>query len=111
MVGKKQVPDYDPGDIHWFPRIWDSDNQQGHVDYYKSYLGIDGTEPPSPMDNVKWLMGYQFNWMYWRYFMWNFAGRQNDFKAPATPGTGTGFRGSDRSTIGGWATKVNCRIP
>ncbi len=93
VVGKKQVPDYDPGDIHWFPRIWDVDNQQGHVDYYKSYLGIDGTEPPSPMDNVKWLMGYQFNWMYWRYFMWNFAGRQNDLQGTGNPRDGNWISG------------------
>jgi hypothetical protein len=93
VVGKKITPDYDPNDIHWFPRIWDIDNQQGHVDYYKSYLGIDGTEPPSPMDNFKWLMGYQFNWMYWRYFMWNFAGRQNDLQGTSNPRDGNWISG------------------
>jgi Protein of unknown function (DUF2723) len=31
-------------------------------------------------ENINWLMGYQVNWMYWRYFMWNFAGKQNDIQ-------------------------------
>jgi len=35
VVGKKTGPEYDPSDIHLFPRIWDTDNSQGHVDYYK----------------------------------------------------------------------------
>jgi hypothetical protein len=93
VVGKKLRFDYDPGDIHWFPRIWDIDNQQGHVDYYKSWLGIDGTEPPSASDNIKWLVGYQFNWMYWRYFMWNFAGRQNDLQGTGNPRDGNWISG------------------
>ncbi|HET6256056.1 MAG TPA: DUF2723 domain-containing protein [Puia sp.] len=93
VVGKKISYDYDPADIHWFPRIWDVDNQQGHVDYYKSYLGIDGTEPPSVADNIHWLWGYQFNWMYWRYFMWNFAGRQNDLQGTGNPRDGNWISG------------------
>jgi hypothetical protein len=93
VVGKKLVPDYDPNDIHWFPRIWDIDNTQGHVDYYKSYLGIDGTEPPSAGDNLRWLFGYQFNWMYWRYFMWNFVGRQNDLQGTGNPRDGNWVSG------------------
>jgi len=93
VVGKKVTYDYDPNDIHWFPRIWDIDNSQGHVDYYKSWLGIDGTEPPSAADNIKWLFGYQFNWMYWRYFMWNFAGRQNDLQGTGNPRDGNWISG------------------
>ena len=93
VVGKKFGYDYDPNDIHWFPRIWDIDNTQGHVDYYKSWLGIDGAEPPSTADNVKWLAGYQFSWMYWRYFMWNFAGRQNDLQGTGNPRDGNWISG------------------
>ncbi len=93
VVGKKVGYDYDPSDIHWFTRIWDTDNSQGHVDYYKSWLGIDGSEPPSNLDNLKWLIGYQFNWMYWRYFLWNFAGRQNDIQGRGNPRDGNWISG------------------
>ena len=56
-------------------------------------MGIDGTEPPSAMDNLKWLFGYQFNWMYWRYFMWNFVGRQNDLQGTGNPRDGNWISG------------------
>ncbi len=94
IVGKKYKLVYDAADIHWFPRCWDSDNTQGHVDYYKSYLNLADGEAPSVGDNFKWLMGYQFNWMYWRYFMWNFAGRQND------------LQGSGNVRDGNWITGI-----
>jgi len=67
-----------------FPRVWDLSNDQNHADYYAYYLGInrlqDGTYERSPnqVDNIKYFFGYQLNWMYFRYFMWNFAGKQND---------------------------------
>jgi hypothetical protein len=67
-----------------FPRVWDLSNDQNHADYYAYFLGInklqDGTYERSPnqMDNIKYFFGYQLNWMYFRYFMWNFAGKQND---------------------------------
>ncbi|HUZ59780.1 MAG TPA: DUF2723 domain-containing protein [Hanamia sp.] len=93
IVGKKIGYQYDPADIHYFPRIWDTDNSQGHVDFYKEWLGIDGTEPPSTLDNIKWLVGYQFNWMYWRYFMWNFSGRQNDLQGTGNPRDGNWISG------------------
>lgn len=93
IIGKKLGYQYDPADIHYFPRIWDTDNSQGHVDFYKEWLGIDGSEPPSTQDNIKWLIGYQFNWMYWRYFMWNFAGRQNDLQGTGNPRDGNWISG------------------
>ncbi|MFZ9170543.1 MAG: DUF2723 domain-containing protein [Sediminibacterium sp.] len=67
-----------------FPRVWDLSNDQNHADYYAYFLGInrlqDGTYERSPnqVDNVKYFFQYQLNWMYFRYFMWNFAGKQND---------------------------------
>jgi hypothetical protein len=67
-----------------FPRVWDMSNDQNHADYYAYFLGInrqqDGTYERSPnqADNIKYFFGYQLNWMYFRYFMWNFAGKQND---------------------------------
>ncbi|MEW4923541.1 DUF2723 domain-containing protein [Algibacter sp. 2305UL17-15] len=59
---------------------------QGNVDYedynsflkrYKSYIDI---EKPDLVSNIKYLFEYQLGYMYWRYFMWNFAGRQDDIQ-------------------------------
>ena len=71
-----------------FPRMWSSD----HAEAYESWMGgVDGTQVPydrcgEPMtvkmptmfENLRFFLSYQCNFMYWRYFMWNFAGRQND---------------------------------
>lgn len=80
VVGKKIGYTYDDGDTHLFPRMWDTDNSQGHVDYYKSFSNLADGESPTVGDNIHWLVQYQFMWMYWRYFMWNFSGRQNDLQ-------------------------------
>ena len=73
-----------------FPRMYD----QAHTQDYESWMGgVEGTEVPydrcgeqmtvkmpSQIDNIKFFLSYQCNFMYWRYFMWNFAGRQNDIQ-------------------------------
>ncbi len=67
-----------------FPRVWDMSNDQNHADYYGYYLNINrlnnGTweREPNQADNINFFTGYQLYWMYMRYFMWNFAGKQND---------------------------------
>ena len=76
-----------------FPRIYSDD--PNHVQAYESWLGtvsyhsveyrIPGRETqtieiPGQVDNIRFFLSYQMNWMYWRYFMWNFAGRQNDIQ-------------------------------
>jgi len=109
VIGKKIGYQYDPADIHYFPRVWDTDNSQGHVDFYKQWLGLDGTEPPSTQDNIKWLMGYQFNWMYWRYFMWNFAGRQNDLQGTGNPRDGNWISGI--APIDNWRLGDQSKMP
>jgi len=92
-----------------FPRVWDMSNDQNHADYYAYFLGInrqqDGTYERSPnqADNIKYFFQYQINWMYWRYFMWNFAGKQDD-----TQGNGdfmdgnwlSGFTAVDEARLG-----------
>ena len=83
--GRKMETTYAPDDMHVFPRMWDQSNDQGHADYYASFAGI-GKDPktgewmgtPTMGDNVNFFMQYQLGWMYLRYFMWNFAGKQND---------------------------------
>lgn len=85
--GTKITQVYSEADKHFFPRMWDSNNDQSHADYYASFAGI-GKDPqtgkyynaPTMGDNMAFFFSYQFNWMYWRYFMWNFAGRQNDIQ-------------------------------
>ena len=75
-----------------FPRMYSKD--PAHVNFYKSYTqgrgrSIPGTEEKMPTfgDNLKFFFDYQFNWMYMRYFLWNFAGRQNDLhgQVPGDP--------------------------
>ncbi len=84
--GKKYNTEYDPADKHFFPRMWDNSNDQGHADYYANFAGIgkdqkgNYLDKPTMADNISFFVSYQFNWMYWRYFMWNFAGKQNDIQ-------------------------------
>jgi hypothetical protein len=75
---------YQPEDKMVFPRVWDASNDQNHADYYAYFLNInrlkDGgyERSPNQVDNIKFFIGYQSYWMYFRYFMWNFSGKQND---------------------------------
>jgi len=64
---------------HFFPRIYDG-NEANHVNFYMSYLGLNKGDEPTMKDNLNYFVGYQMNWMWFRYFMWNFAGRQNDIE-------------------------------
>ncbi len=85
--GRKMETIYAPEDQHVFPRMWDQSNDQGHADYYASFAGI-GKDPktgeyqgtPTMGDNINFFMQYQLGWMYLRYFMWNFAGKQDDIQ-------------------------------
>lgn len=51
---------------------------EGYSDFLKSYGDYLIVEKPSTGDNIKFMFEYQFGYMYWRYLMWNFTGRQND---------------------------------
>ncbi|CAL1519196.1 DUF2723 domain-containing protein [Chitinophaga sp. MM2321] len=78
VAGKKMEPVYASQDMMLFPRVWDASNDQGHADFYRSWLGLQANEAPSFGDNIRFFMQYQMNFMYFRYFMWNFTGKQND---------------------------------
>lgn len=74
-----------------FPRMWSGDDR--HVRFYDYYTGGKGKvvpgadyKKPTFFANLHYFFDYQLNWMYWRYFMWNFAGRQNDIHSPS-PGS------------------------
>ncbi|HTB53327.1 MAG TPA: DUF2723 domain-containing protein [Ferruginibacter sp.] len=87
LTGRKITYEYSDDDKHLFPRMWDGSNDQGHADYYAGFAGI-GKDPktgqwldkPDMLDNIKFFLAYQCNWMYGRYFMWNFVGKQNDIQ-------------------------------
>ncbi len=96
-----------------FPRMYDA----AHAGAYESWMGgVDGTEVPydrcgepmmikvpSQLENIRFFLSYQCNFMYWRYFMWNFAGRQNDIQGNGELEHGnwiTGFSFIDDARLG-----------
>ncbi len=79
-IGKDQKPTYAAEDMMFFPRVWDASNDQGHATFYKDYLGLADGEKPGFGDNLNFFFRYQVSWMYGRYFMWNFVGKQNDIQ-------------------------------
>lgn len=89
---KGSVPIYDPRFTTIFPRMW-SNQRKGAPEFYKNWggpgvpitiTGEDGkTETrnrPTFGENLKFFFSYQVGFMYLRYFMWNFSGRQNDIQ-------------------------------
>ena len=95
-----------------FPRMYSS----SHAPLYKQWVDIKGYDVPydqcgemvmvnmpTQWENIKFFFSYQLNFMYWRYFMWNFAGRQNDIQGNGEPEHGnwiTGFSFIDDSLYG-----------
>lgn len=77
-VGRDQSPVYEPDDKMLLPRVWDASNEQGHATFYQRWLNLEEGEKPTMADNISWAMTYQIGWMYFRYFGWNFIGKQND---------------------------------
>ena len=86
-----------------FPRMYSS----AHIPQYKGWVDIKGYDVPydecgnaimvnipTQWENIKFFFSYQLNFMYWRYFMWNFAGRQND------------IQGSGEIEHGNWITGI-----
>ena len=75
-----------------FPRMYSS--SMNHPQLYKAWMNIEGHDVPysqcgegvqmvnipTMWENIQFFFSYQVNWMYWRYFMWNFVGRQNDIQ-------------------------------
>ncbi len=86
-----------------FPRMYSSQ----HANEYHAWVDIKGYDVPydqcgqmimvnmpTQWENIKFFFSYQLNWMYWRYFLWNFAGRQND------------LQGSGEIEHGNWITGI-----
>ena len=102
-----------------FPRMHSS----AHVGAYENWMGgVEGTqvpydrcgEPvmvkmPTQMENIRFFLSYQCNFMYWRYFMWNFAGRQNDIQGNGEPEHGNWITGI--SFIDDWMLGDQSKMP
>jgi tetratricopeptide (TPR) repeat protein len=74
------TPSYDYLNSMLFPRMHSGEPR--HIEGYKQWGGIrDAKTPPTMLENFQFFFSYQVNFMYWRYFMWNFAGRQNDIQS------------------------------
>jgi hypothetical protein len=92
---------YDPRFVTLFPRMWS--DQSDHQEIYEEWGRVKGTpiqvedpngekkivRKPTFIENMRFMFSYQFGYMYFRYFMWNFAGKQND-----TQGTGGALNGN-----------------
>ena len=101
-IGKDMEYRFADDDYQLFVRVWDRSNDQGHADFYAQWLNLQqeqdgrgGTkwEDPSYADNIKWFVTYQMGFMYWRYFMWNFAGKQNDIQGSGNKRDGNWLSG------------------
>lgn len=87
-----------------FPRMWSSSPDGRYEEFYEYYTDGKGTKlqgsthrKPTMGANLHYFFDYQMNWMYWRYFMWNFVGRQNQVHAPSP---GDIFHGNWESGVG-----------
>ena len=74
-----------------FPRMWSAADPK-YISFYEAYTQGKGQfvrdaehRKPTMGANLAYFFDYQLNWMYWRYFLWNFVGRQNEIHSP-TPG-------------------------
>lgn len=116
--GENSKPNYDKKTCMYLPRMYST--QKHHVDAYKTWVDFEGEKQkvkvqdrysrslvtktvsvPTTAENLKFFVNYQFNFMYWRYFMWNFVGRQNDIQGHGVAG------GSDAVLKGNWLSGVD----
>ncbi|MBQ0145434.1 MAG: DUF2723 domain-containing protein [Bacteroidales bacterium] len=77
---------YDASSKMLFPRMYSNDDR--HIKFYQYYMNgkgipVPGSDQPRPTfgANLRYFFDFQVGWMYWRYFMWNFVGRQNELHA------------------------------
>lgn len=106
VVDHKVSYEYDPRFLTLFPRMYDNQDPR-RADEYKAWGNIKGTPiqaqnlqgkmetvmKPTFAENIRFFISYQVNWMYFRYFMWNFAGRQNDLQGHGDPLRGNWISG------------------
>jgi hypothetical protein len=112
---KGTEPVYDPATTMLFPRMYST--QPNHIEAYKQWSDFKGhpvrttdregkpiiVQKPTQVENMRFFINYQVNWMYWRYFLWNFAGRQNDIQGDGNITDGnwyTGIKAIDAQRLG-----------
>ena len=104
--------EYEYAQNMFFPRMYSS----SHAPLYKQWVDIKGHDVPydqcgemvmvnmpNQWENIKFFFSYQLNFMYWRYFMWNFSGRQNDIQGHGEVSNGnwiTGIPFIDEALVG-----------
>ncbi|MDR2009028.1 MAG: DUF2723 domain-containing protein [Bacteroidales bacterium] len=91
IVSNKPKANYKDRDKRLLPRMWS--NQPEHIAAYQEWTGYKGDKIPPASVNIKFMFKYQFSHMYFRYFMWNFAGRQNDIQSHGGPINGNWISG------------------
>lgn len=72
----KLVNKYDPKQMTILPRMWSG----SHASTYREIMGLKQGEKPSFYENIAYMFKRQMGHMYWRYFMWNFSGRESDIQ-------------------------------
>ncbi|HXO75515.1 MAG TPA: DUF2723 domain-containing protein, partial [Puia sp.] len=93
---------------HIFPRMWNGSNERQEVNTYKKFSNMEGDQP-TMADNIKYFINYQNNWMFFRYFMWNFSGKQNDLEGFGNPRDGNWISGIP--FIDNWRLGDQSRMP
>ena len=115
ITGHDLEREYDPRFVTLFPRMWS--DQSDHQAVYEEWGRVKGTpiqvedqngdkkviKKPTFIENMRFMFSYQFGYMYFRYFMWNFSGKQNDTQGSGGALNGnwiTGFNFLDQARIG-----------
>ncbi|MDR1881380.1 MAG: DUF2723 domain-containing protein [Prevotella sp.] len=91
-VATGTVPTYGYTNTMLLPRMYSTEDR--HLLGYRMWADIKDTSvPPTMFENLKFFFDYQLDFMYFRYFMWNFSGRQNDVQATGGPANGNWITG------------------
>ena len=110
------IPVYDPDFTTIFPRMWNNTDRQ-YINDYKKWSKLQGTPvevkddygetkvlyKPTFRENLRYFFRYQLNHMYFRYFMWNFSGRQDDIQGTSDRKNGnwmSGIKFLDEARLG-----------
>lgn len=93
VLYRKPVAQYEASQKMLFPRVY----SQQHIEGYNKWMNrrADDMTPPTFGENLLYFWNYQVNHMYWRYFLWNFVGRQNDLPADGGILRGNAITGID----------------
>lgn len=100
---------YDPKHTSFLPRAWS--NSRGHVSKYREIMGLKNGERPSFLDNMYFMFKHQLGTMYFRYFLWNFAGRESDIQGAGWVGINSAFKKVPEALANNKARNIFFMIP